>query len=70
MEIYGRNSTDTDKVGKEIYSIYYDYEGDYTKPFSYFIGCIVKTDASVPGGMSAMTISGGTYTKLLAKGIA
>jgi predicted transcriptional regulator YdeE len=27
------------KLGDEIYAVYFDYEGDDTKPFSYFIGC-------------------------------
>lgn len=34
-----------DKLGAEIYAVYFDYEGDHTKPFSYFIGCKVKSNA-------------------------
>lgn len=30
------------KLGDEIYAVYFDYEGDNTEPFSYFIGCKVK----------------------------
>jgi len=32
------------RLSDEIYAVYYDYEGDHTKPFSYFIGCKVKFD--------------------------
>jgi len=28
-----------EKLSEEIYAVYFDYEGDHTKPFSYFIGC-------------------------------
>jgi predicted transcriptional regulator YdeE len=37
-----------DKLSDEIYAVYYDYEGDHTKPFSYFIGCKVKTTFKTP----------------------
>ena len=33
-----------DKLSDEVYAVYFDYEGDYTKPYSYFIGCKVKID--------------------------
>ena len=57
------------KLSDEIYAVYYNYEGDYTKPFSYFIGCKVKTDAEVVPGMDSLDIPGGSYQKFIAKGI-
>ena len=32
----------TGKLSDEIFAVYYNYEGDHTRPFSYFIGCKVK----------------------------
>ncbi|MGC1631937.1 MAG: GyrI-like domain-containing protein [Gelidibacter sp.] len=58
-----------DKLTNEIYAVYYDYEGDFTKPFSYFIGCKVKSDTSVPQGLDHLVIPAGSFTKVLSKGI-
>jgi len=57
------------KLNDEIFAVYYDYEGDHTKPFSYFIGCKVKMDVRVPENMKALIISGGNYENFMAKGI-
>ena len=57
-----------DKLGDEIYAVYFDYEGDHTKPFSYFIGCKVKIDAHAPHGMVNLQIPSGSFTKVVAKG--
>src|SRR4051812_30578353 len=32
------------KLSDDLYAVYFDYEGDYTQPFSYFIGSRVKSD--------------------------
>ena len=57
-----------DKLSNEIYAVYFDYEGDYTKPFSYFIGCKVKIDSDAPQGMDNLIIPAGSFTKVIAKG--
>lgn len=57
-----------DKLGDEIYAVYFDYEGDHTKPFSYFIGCKVKIDTHAPEGLVNLKIPAGTFTKVVAKG--
>lgn len=57
-----------DKLSTEIYAVYFDYEGDYTKPFSYFIGCKVKMDTDAPQGMDNLIIPTGSFTKVIAKG--
>ncbi len=56
------------KLSDEIYAVYFDYEGDNTKPFSYFIGCKVKMDSDVPKGMDQLTVPAGNFTKVVAKG--
>ena len=56
------------KLSSEIYTVYFDYEDDYTKPFSYFIGCKVKTDADIPNDMTSLIIPEDDYFKLIAKG--
>ena len=56
------------KLSDEIYAVYYDYEGDYTKPFSYFIGCKVKIDTQNFQGMDSLIIPAGSYYKVIAKG--
>ena len=56
------------KLSNEIFAVYHEYEGDYTKPFSYFIGCKVKPDAEAPAGMENLLIPGGIYQKITAKG--
>jgi predicted transcriptional regulator YdeE len=48
--------------------VYFGYEGDYTKPFSYFIGCKVKIDTDTLQGMDNLIIPAGSFTKVIAKG--
>lgn len=57
------------KVGNEIVAVYHDYDGDYTHPFSYFIGCKVSSNAAAPAGMDSLFIPKGNYQKFIAKGI-
>ncbi len=56
------------KVSDSIYSIYTDYEGDYTEPYTTILGCRVENLDTIPKGMVAKTISGGDYAKFVAKG--
>lgn len=56
------------KTGDERYAVYYDYEGDHTAPFRYFIGCSVSNLENVPDGMDTLVIPSATYKKLTAKG--
>ena len=57
-----------ERLGEEIFAVYFDYEGDHTQPYSYFIGCKVKMDTSVPTGMDALEVPADQYHQLLAKG--
>jgi len=56
------------KEDNTIYSIYTEYEGDHTKPYTTILGCKVKNLDSVPDGMIAKTFTGGKYTKFVSKG--
>ncbi|MDQ2721175.1 MAG: GyrI-like domain-containing protein [Bacteroidota bacterium] len=56
------------KVSNEVFAVYHDYEGDHTKPYSYFIGCKVKDDTEVPAGMDSLIIPAGEYQLFIAKG--
>ena len=58
----------TGKLGDEIYGVYHHYEGDSSRPFSYFIGCRVKKDAPLPPGLERMLIPAGKYEKISVKG--
>jgi predicted transcriptional regulator YdeE len=53
---------------REIYAVYYDYDGDHTKPFSYFIGCKVSDNTEAPEGLDLLTIPESNYQEILAKG--
>ncbi len=59
-------------AGSEVYCVYTDYEGDYTKPYTTVLGCKVETAQqgvpSAPEGMVAIPCGGGTYTKRTAVG--
>ena len=56
------------KTDDRIYAVYHDYEGDYTQPFSYFIGCEVNSGTKIPDGLNELVIPKGTYQKAIAKG--
>lgn len=56
------------KLSNDVIAVYYEYEGDHTKPFSYFIGCKVKRGTDVPKGLDTLTIPAGNYQKITAKG--
>lgn len=56
------------KLSNDILAVYHQYEGDYTKPFSYFIGCKVNPGTPAPQGMSSMTIPKRSFQKIIATG--
>ncbi len=56
------------RLSNEIFAVYHEYEGDDTKPFSYFIGCKVETGTDVPQGLDSLIIPKGRYQKFPAKG--
>ncbi len=56
------------KLSDDIYGVYYQYDGDSTKPFSYFIGCKVKANTPAPEGLVNLTIPAGNYEMISVKG--
>ncbi|CAN5914992.1 hypothetical protein BH11BAC7_BH11BAC7_20170 [soil metagenome] len=58
----------TGKISDEIIAVYYEYEGDHTKPYSYFIGYKVNANAVVPEGLDSIIIPKANYQQLTAKG--
>lgn len=56
------------RVSEDIYSVYTDYEGDYTKPYTTLLGCKVADISTIPDGLTAKTFAGANYTKFVAKG--
>lgn len=49
------------KISDDIIALYCDYEGDYTQPYSFVIGCPVNSVDSIPEGMVAKIIPAGSY---------
>ncbi len=56
------------KVDDTIYSLYTDYEGDHTQPYTAILGCKVEKLDEIPEGMTGKSFAGGTYIKTSAKG--
>jgi len=57
-----------DLLSNAIYAVYFDYEGDYNKPFRYFIGCKVNLGTKVPAGMDGLIIPSQNYSRVMARG--
>lgn len=56
------------KVNNHVYSMYTDYEGDHTQPYTAILGCRVKNLDDIPEGMTGKSVSGGKYVKISAQG--
>lgn len=56
------------RIDDTIYSIYTEYESDYTKPYTTILGCKVKNIEVIPRGMVAKNFKGGNYIKFVSKG--
>jgi len=56
------------KLEERVFSVYTNYEGDYTKPYDTILGCKVSSLENIPEGMVGQTIEGGTYGKFVSKG--
>ena len=56
------------KIDNTVYSIYTEYEGDHTQPYTTILGCKVENLDTIPEGMAAKTFNGGNYTKFVSKG--
>ena len=56
------------KVDETVYSVYTEYDGDHTQPYTTILGCKVDSLDSIPEGMRSASFEGGTYAKFSAKG--
>ncbi len=56
------------RLSDDIYSIYTDYEGDYTQPYTTLIGYKVDNLDHIPEGFTGIMINEGPYLKSTAKG--
>lgn len=56
------------KVDNTVYSLYTNYEGDHTQPYTAILGCKVTSLENVPTGMHSQSFEGGEYIQLSAKG--
>lgn len=56
------------KVDNTVYSLYTDYDGDHTRPYTAILGCKVENLNTIPAGMVGKSFKGGNYVKRTAKG--
>lgn len=56
------------KIDSTVYSLYTDYEGDHTQPYSVILGCRVSGLDNIPQGMVGRTFDGGNYVKITSRG--
>ncbi len=57
------------KLDHQIYCMYTDYEGDFTKPYTTILGCKVANDpAEIPDGLVRKFVPTASYTKVVATG--
>jgi predicted transcriptional regulator YdeE len=56
------------KINDDMLAVYSEYEGDYTKPFTYSICCEVASLENVPEGMQGFEIPASSYAVFTAKG--
>jgi len=56
------------KVDACFYSVYTDYAGDFTQPYTAILGCRVSTLDNIPEGMVGKAIPGGEFVQFTAKG--
>ncbi|MUV03256.1 AraC family transcriptional regulator [Flavobacterium rakeshii] len=56
------------KLSNDVYAVYFDYEGDHTNPYAYFIGYRIPEDAEIPSGVDTITIPSQHYETVTAKG--
>jgi predicted transcriptional regulator YdeE len=57
-----------DKVDSSIYSVYTNYESDFTKPYDVILGCRVRSYDPVLAAMVGVTIEGGNYSQFTSRG--
>lgn len=61
-------ATIPDRESDAVYCVYTDYESDFTKPYTTFLGCRVADLNHVPGHLAVAFIGDGPYTLKTASG--
>ena len=56
------------KVSTAVFSIYTNYESDYTKPYDTILGCKVSSLDKIPEGMVGHSFKASTYKEFKAQG--
>ncbi len=56
------------KLSNDIFALYCDYEGDYTKPYTVVIGCAVSESKRIPSDMIVKKVPDSSYTLFQAIG--
>src|SRR5579875_1598793 len=56
------------KIGRDIYGVYTDYEGDHTQSYTTILGVRVPTLDDVAPGLAVKTIKRGKYATFTARG--
>jgi predicted transcriptional regulator YdeE len=51
-------------VNDDIVCAYMEYDEDYTKPYTYIIGCVVTNIDAIPAGMVSKELAAGVYAKV------
>lgn len=56
------------RVNGDLLAVYTNYEGDFTQPFTYILGCEVTNLSEIPEGMVGLEIPTADYSLYTAKG--
>lgn len=56
------------KIGGDILALYTDYEGDYSKPYSWILGCEVSCLDEIPEGLVGKVIPESKYAVFTTQG--
>lgn len=56
------------KIDSTVYSLYTNYKGDHTQPYTAILGCKVANLDQIPETMIGQSFKGGNYLKTSAKG--
>ena len=57
------------RIADVVYSVYCEYAGDYTAPYTVVLGCAVAPDAAVPEGLHKIVIEPGRFTVCETEGL-
>jgi predicted transcriptional regulator YdeE len=56
------------RTSDQVFSVYTEYEGDHTKPYTLILGCEVARVGELPEGLVAKSIPAAKYAVFAAKG--